>query len=63
MNQVAGIRVRGAIGVDYGTRACNLKLMTTQVACELFNFFSKQPAGEKQDAQQDVDTVVGCSEV
>src|SRR4029079_5103507 len=54
--RLQGFGDRGRDCATYGTRPCNLKT-------RLIDSFCKQPAGEKDYAQQDVNAVVGLAEI
>lgn len=54
--RLQGFRDQGRECATYGTRPCNLK-------SNLIDPFRKQPACEKDNAQQDVNAVVGLAEV
>src|SRR5215208_4694921 len=50
--RLQGVGDRGRKCATYGTLPCNLK-------ARLVDSFSKQPTGQKNDAEQDVNAVIG----
>src|SRR5215208_6581943 len=52
--RLQGVGDRGRKRATYGTLPCNLK-------ARLVDSFSKQPTGQKDDAEQDVNAVIGLA--